>query len=252
MENLNILLPAFVAGLLVASTHVPLGLEVLRRGIIFIDLAVAQIAGLGVVITKIAFHEDHNLITQLLAFLFALSAAYGFILTEKYLPKLQEAIIGSSFIVASSLALLLLANHPHGGEEVEAMLAGQILWVSWQQIIITAIVYIPLLVLWFTNRINQHYFYFIFAIAITISVQLVGVYLVFANLILPALGAVRYPQKLKAGYAIAFFALLLGLCLSLFTDLPTGPMLVCTLVIASLLWTVSKSSKRLRGSRIKG
>jgi zinc/manganese transport system permease protein len=232
LDSINIILPAFVAGLLIIATHVPLGLEVLKRGILFIDLAVAQIAGLGVIVASIYFHSDeYPIITQVMAFLFAISAAYGFRFCEKHLPKLQEAIIGSVYVFSSSLALLLLANHPHGAEEVENLLSGQLLWASWQQIIITAIAYALLLAVIFNKRLLTKYFYFIFAIAITVSVQLAGVYLVFASLILPAIGAEIYAKGTKVifGYAVSVLSLIVGLIISLFGDLPTGPVLVCTL-----------------------
>ena len=90
LDGIYILLPAFLAGFLIVSTQVPLGLDVMKRGIIFIDLAVAQIAGLGVIVASLYFHSEENLIiTQLMAFLFAISAAYGFMLFEKYTPKPQ-------------------------------------------------------------------------------------------------------------------------------------------------------------------
>lgn len=232
LESINIIFPAFVAGLLIIATHVPLGLEVLKRGIIFIDLAVAQIAGLGVIVASIYFHvEEYPIVTQVMAFLFAISAAYGFKLCEKHMPKLQEATIGSVYVFASSLALLLLANHPHGSEEIENLLSGQLLWVSWKNILMTAIAYALLLAVIFNKKLLQKYFYFIFAIAITVSVQLAGVYLVFASLILPAIGAAIYAKsnRLVFGYVVSTCSLVAGLLFSLAMDLPTGPMLVCTL-----------------------
>lgn len=245
LESINIILPAFVAGLLIIATHVPLGLEVMKRGIIFIDLAVAQIAGLGVIVASLYFHsEEYPATTQIMAFIFAISAAYGFRMCEKHLPKLQEPIIGSLYVFSSSLALLLLANHPHGAEEVENLLSGQLLWVSWQKILITAIVYALLLTAIFRKHLLQRYFYFIFAIAITVSVQLAGVYLVFASLILPAIGAAIYAKgsKIVFGYTISVLSLIFGLIISLISDLPTGPVLVCMLFI---MIGVFSSIKRL-------
>jgi len=236
IESLQIIFPAFVAGLLIIATHVPLGIEVLKRGIIFIDLAVAQIAGLGVIVACLYFHgEEHIFLTQIMAFIFAISSAYGFKLCEKHLPKLQEPIIGSIYVFASSLALLMLANHPHGAEEVQNLLSGQLLWVTWQQIGITALIYTLLLYVILKNNLLKRYFYIIFAIAITISVQLVGVYLVFASLILPALATaiIKNKNKLIPAYAIAVISLICGLLLSVIADLPTGPTLVCVLFIIS-------------------
>lgn len=249
MDSINIILPAFVAGTLIIATHVPLGLEVIRRGIIFIDLAVAQIAGLGVIVASLYFHsEEYPIITQVMAFVFAISAAYGFRLCERHLPKLQEPIIGSVYVFSSSLALLLLANHPHGAEEVENLLSGQLLWVSWQQIIMTAIAYALLMPAIFKKQLLQKYFYFIFAIAITVAVQLAGVYLVFASLVLPAIGGAIYAKgnRLVFGYAISVCSLVAGLLVSLLTDLPTGPVLVCSLFGSVLLFASATIFMNLR------
>lgn len=251
VEVINIILPAFVAGLLIIATHVPLGLEVMKRGIIFIDLAVAQIAGLGVVVASLYFHSQEDVVlTQIMAFLFAISAAYSFKICEKYFPHLQESIIGSAYVFASSLTLILLAKNPHGADQVQNLLSGQLLWVSWNHIVITASIYAILLVAIFNKKLLTKYFYIIFAITITLSVQLAGVYLVFASLILPAIGATIYkkPNKLSLGYGLSLISLVAGLIISLITDLPTGPILVCTLfiiVIIFSLWACFIQTKNL-------
>jgi len=247
LDGVIIILPAFVAGLLIIATHVPLGLEVLKRGIIFIDLAVAQVAGLGVIVAGLYFHsEEYPIVTQIMAFIFAISAAYGFKLCEKHMPKLQEAIIGSAYVFASSLALLLMANHPHGAEEVENLLSGQLLWASWSQIVLTAIIYALLWIVIFNKDLLHKYFYFIFAIAITMSVQLAGVYLVFASLILPAIGAVIYEKgnKIMFGYVVSTVSLIVGLVVSLLSDLPTGPALVCVLFLTFPIILTIKAARR--------
>jgi zinc/manganese transport system permease protein len=234
LETPSILLPAFITGLLVFSVHVPLGLEVLKRGIIFIDLAIAQIAALGVITAGLLAHEESLYMEQGLALFFALLGGAFFQFTERKAAKQQEAIIGASFVVASSLAILLVANSPHGSEEIEAMLVGQILWVSWQQIFTAAVIYVLVLALWFIGK-GKRWFYYLFAVTITISVQLVGVYLVFASLILPALTATGRAKPLRCGYLAGFIALVVGLLLSVATDLPTGPLLVCVLAGITLL-----------------
>ena len=172
LDTLHIVFPAIIVAILITATHVPLGQEVLKRGIIFIDLAIAQIAGLGVVISKLYLTEYfaeyyHIYIIQITALLFALIAAYIFMVCEKKVTNLHEAIIGSSYIFSSSLALLILSNNSHGGEEIQDMLAGQILWVNFSQIIVTTIIYGVTLIIWFLSKeIRSKYFYFIFAISI--------------------------------------------------------------------------------------
>ena len=122
---------------------------------------------------------------QVSAISMALIGAYLLSLSEQRWPKEQEAIIGVSFILASSAGILLLANNPHGGEHIKTLLAGQILWVDWSQIGLALIVYTVIMVLWFLfkGRLGHRGFYLLFAVNVTISVQLVGVYLVFATLI---------------------------------------------------------------------
>ena len=111
--------------------------------------------------------------------------------TEQRFPDTQEALIGCLFVLAASLALVLLGQNPHGGEHMKDLLAGQILWVLPSQLITVAALYAVLLAVWFTlkERLGRSGFYVVFALAVTASVQLVGVYLIFASLIMPALAA---------------------------------------------------------------
>jgi len=122
----SILMPAFVAGLLVLTTHVPLGRQVLARGIIFIDLAVAQFAGLGVILGDTLGIAQDGWAIQLTAFGAALAGAALLYGCERRRPEILEALIGSSFVVAASLAVLLLAGDPHGGEQLKDLLVGQV------------------------------------------------------------------------------------------------------------------------------
>lgn len=242
LELLSIVAPALAASLLVVAIHVPLGLEVLKRGIIFIDLATAQIAGLGAVAAILYLEHPEGLAgtaaVSLSAFAAALLSAMFFNWVERNLPNLQEALIGCTFVLAASMALLILANHPQGGEEIRDLLAGQILWVDWTQIGLMAAIYIPILVAWFRfrGRLGSFGFYVIFALAVTVSVQVVGVYLVFASLIFPALGArlQRPGKKLPTAYGFAAAGITLGLVTSVLSDTPTGPTLVWSLAVVAL------------------
>ena len=120
----------FVAGLLVLATHVPLGTQVLARGIVFIDLAIAQIAGLGVIAADALGFEPQGWAVQVAALAAALLGALLLTWTEKRWPDVQEALIGVLFVLAASAGMLLLANNPHGGEHLKDLLVGQILWVQ--------------------------------------------------------------------------------------------------------------------------
>ena len=235
----GLLVPPLLAGFLVLATHVPLGRRVLARVIIFLDLAVAQLAVLGVIVAHTLGWETHGWQTQLAATSAALIGAAFLAWCEKRWPDILEALIGSTFVLAASLAVLLLANDPHGSEQLSELLSGQILWVNTAQITQLAMLTAGLFVVWafLRERIGRLGFYLIFALAITASVQLVGVYLVFASLILPALAVRRVPGKwaLALGVALGTAAYATGLIWSALADLPSGPSIVVALAVMALL-----------------
>nr|VFJ58411.1 MAG: zinc/manganese transport system permease protein [Candidatus Kentron sp. FM]VFJ58816.1 MAG: zinc/manganese transport system permease protein [Candidatus Kentron sp. FM]VFK11551.1 MAG: zinc/manganese transport system permease protein [Candidatus Kentron sp. FM] len=229
--------PALAAGLMIALTHAPLGIEVLKRGIIFIDLAVAQVAGLGLVAAEILLHEPLPWSMQTLALACAVAAGLFFRKIEKVMPEHQEALIGVSFVLAASLAILLLADHPHGGREIQYLLSGQMLFVTWTDVIHHAPIYGAILAAWFLKPVlrNGLGFYLIFALAITSSVQLVGVYVVFASLILPALAAVKSGRPHITAWLCGILSVTMGIALSVLTDLPTGPVLVTSFTVTAIV-----------------
>ncbi len=157
--------------------------------------------------------------------------------TDRRFAKVQEAIIGVSFVLAATGGILLLANDPHGGEELRDLLVGQILFADVHTLTPAAVLAALVLVSWkyVMRTLGRAGFYVLFAISVTASVQLVGVYLVFASLMVPAL-ATRSLRKhaLAAGYAIGFVGYLVGLLLSAVFDLPTGAVIVWTLTVAAL------------------
>src|ERR1700761_7388495 len=163
--ELSILWPAFLAGLLVLATHVPLGQQVLNRGIVFIDLAIAQVAGLGVTAAGTLFSgEPEGWRVQVAAVGAALIGALLLTWTEKKWPEVQEALIGVLFVVAACVELLILANNPHGGEHLKDLLVGQILFVTWANLIPVAILYAAILAIWFgfRNKLGNIGFYVLF------------------------------------------------------------------------------------------
>ena len=236
--DLSILGPAFLAGLLVVATHIPLGQRVLERGIIFLDLAIAQIAGLGIIIAYSFHFEPGAWQVQVVAMTAAIFGVLILNYTEQRWPQIQEALIGALFVLASSGSILLLATNPSGGEQLKEMLVGQILWVSYEQLLPVAILYAVVLGVWFSvaQRASSLAFYILFALTITASVQLIGVYLVFATLILPAL-VIRTISKfsLVYGYLIGAIGYLLGLIFAALLDLPAGAMIVYSLAMVALL-----------------
>ncbi len=237
--NFEIIMPALLAGMIVLSTHIPLGRIVLKRGIIFIDLAIAQVAGLGILLANYAGFDAHNWELQIIAFASALLGAAILKFGESVFQEHQEAFIGIVFVLSASLGILILAKNPHGGEHLKELLVGQILWVDYMQLIFPALVSVCLLVVFSSYReaFERSWFYFAFAIAITLSVQLLGVYLVFASLILPALGFYRLKarQAYLYGFVAATFAFFVGLLLSALFDLPSGALIVWMLACMSFL-----------------
>ena len=251
----SILAPAFAAGVVVLMTHVPLGYEVLRRGIIFIDIAVAQIAGLGVIIAYTFGWDEHGIEAQIAAVTSALAGAWLLSWLEKKYGAHQEALIGTAFILAATGSILLLANNPHGGDHLKELLVGQILWVEWGQLLNASVVSIIVLALWLKlkDRIGSAGFYTLFAIAITVSVQLVGVYLVFASLIIPALATVG--RAARSGYGmsavIGISGYAAGLVLSALLDLPSGAVIVWMIALSAVLIHVSGAFKTVKSSGTK-
>src|SRR5213594_1597020 len=233
--DVSILLPALVAGLLVTATHVPLGTQVLARGIVFIDLAIAQIAGCGVLLADQLGFEPEGAAVQVAALAAALAGALLLTWTERVWPEVQEAVIGVVFVLGATGSVLLLASNVHGSEHLRDLLVGQILWVQQSRLVWAALVYAAILVLWFggRERLGRTGFYVLFALAVTVSVQLVGVYLVFATLIVPALGTRNYAERkrLPLAYGIGVLGYASGLLLSSALDLPSGALIVWCLAV---------------------
>ena len=237
--DMSILGPAFLAGLLVLSTHVPMGIKVLERGIVFIDLAIAQVAGVGIIAADALGLPLHGISVQLVAAGTAVAGALLLAWTEKRWPQVQEALIGILFVLAASIGIILLSHNPHGGEYLKDLLVGQILWVQLAQLVPIAILYAVVLAIWFSlgRRISGIWFYLLFAITVTASVQLIGVYLVFASLIIPALAVMRRSRwRLSAGYTLGAAGYAGGLVCSALFDLPTGAVIVCVIALLSAVY----------------
>lgn len=231
-NDLGILLLPLAAGVLVLLTHVPLGEQVLRRGIVFIDLAIAQVAALGVLMASSLIDD------AVLAWLAGTAAALGGAALVAWLshrwPRRREALIGLVYVAGAVLALLWVSADPRGGQKLSAMLSGDVLWVDAMRLAPLAAATLPFLLLhllapqrWADGR----WFYPCFAILVSLSVPLLGLYLVFATLIVPALayggGTRAAAAKAVALGALAYAA---GLLASLWWDLPSGPCIVLALM----------------------
>jgi zinc/manganese transport system permease protein len=172
--------------------------------------------------------------------------------TEKRWPEVQEAQIGVLFILAATAGLLLVAKNPHGGEHLQDLLAGQILWVRYVQLIVPAVgtAVIIILLKIFQERMSRLAFYLIFALAVTASVQLVGVYLVFTSLIVPSLAVRHYREevKLPLAYLTGAFGYAIGLALSTLFDLPSGALVVWSLTVCAMLMYAFGPKKPVQAS----
>ena len=246
--EISLLLPALLAGLLVTATHAPLGIQVLNRGIVFIDIAIAQIAGVGVIAADFFGWEGQGIAVQGAALAAALLGALFLTWTEKRWPDIQEAIIGSVFVLAATLEILLLAGNPHGGEYLKDMLVGQILWVGHMQVIVVAVLTGVVLAAWFgigRERLGRVGFYLLFGLSVTASVQMVGVYLVFSSLIIPALASRNATRlRLAKAYAVGGLGYLLGLVASNLFDLPTGAIIVWAMAAVGIIFSSLEGSRR--------
>ncbi|MGE0254917.1 MAG: metal ABC transporter permease [Alphaproteobacteria bacterium] len=253
--DLQVMGPALVAGLLVLATHVPLGVIVLNRGIIFIDIALAQVAATGVVFGTMMWGELTGWIIQASAVGAALGCAALLMWTDKRFPEIQEAIIGVVYVLSAAIQLLMLAADPSGAESLTKLLVGQILWVTPLQLLGVALVSAIVLVVWHYRDLQRErvLFYIAFAVVITMSVQIVGVLLVFASLIVPALAARHMPPGLKPliAFNIGVAGYLAGIVASAIFNTPTGATIVCTLVLAALvLAPLVRAARRSRAAPV--
>jgi zinc/manganese transport system permease protein len=176
----------------------------------------------------------------------ALIAAIVLHWTDKRWPEIQEALIGVCFVLAATAGILMLAENPHGGEHLKELLVGQVLWVNFDQLLPVGVISAFVLIAWFWMRdhVWRFGFYALFAFAVTASVQLVGIYLVFACLIIPALSTrhiARRGMRIVCGYGVGIVGCLAGLVFSVTGDLPAGAVIVWSLTVSALIfaWLVS-------------
>jgi zinc/manganese transport system permease protein len=257
-EALSFLLPAAVAMLMLVAVHLVFGLQVLRRGVIFADLALAQVAALGATVAFALGHAPQGTATFGWSAGCAFAAALFLSLLRFWPARIpREAVIGIIYVLAAAAALLIVEKAPQGAEHIRQMLTGSILTVGWEQIARTAPLYAVLGGLqialsrvrvseaagwpgWLSDLV----FYATFGIVVTSSVALAGVLLVFALLIIPAAIGVLYgnrlPAQLGIGWAVGAVASLLGLIASYAWDLSPGAAIVCSLGLTLALAALAK------------
>jgi zinc/manganese transport system permease protein len=279
VDLLTLWLWPLVALCVLPAALVYFGLHVVGRGIIFVDLALAQIAALGIA-TAVLLGADaeHGKLPYVLAILFTVAGAALFSLTRFRHPRVpHEAIIGIIYIVAAAAATMVLSRTAAGDEEIKNLLVGNILLVSKGEVIRTALLYLVVGVFHFALRDKFHLisfdpdeaerrglnvrlwdflFYATFGLVVTSFVRIAGVYLVFSYLIVPAVcGALfssRTAVRLGIGWAVALTAGLTGLVLSTqwqSMDLPTGPTIVCTFGLLLILSGVITFARNRRATQ---
>ncbi len=254
MNAILFLLPAFLACLILTGIHTYLGLHVVRRGIIFLDIALAQIAALGITLAMAWGYEAESEAAYFFALVTTMVAAILFSVIRRQKVFL-EAIIGITFAVSSSLSILVADRLPHGGEHLKYILNGNILWVAHGELLKTAIIYSVIGLIHFLlrnklmamseNHGEKHsfwldlFFYGSFGLVITSSVQIAGVLLVFSFLIVPSVMSQLFfktwKQQTIFGWLLGLIVSILGIFLSYHYDLPTGAALVSLFGLMTLL-----------------
>ncbi|MDP6419153.1 MAG: metal ABC transporter permease [Candidatus Krumholzibacteria bacterium] len=268
MDVLVLMAAPFVASVILVLIHAYLGGHVLRRGVIFVDLAMAQFAAMGVAFGLLFGFELESMPSYYLGLLSALVAAGLFSLSRHNIRRVpQEAIIGIAYVASAAAAILIADRAPHGAEHIKQILVGSILWVSWQEVLKTALLYgaLGLLLLWAHPRLKlvsenpegatkkglrvlgwDVLFYSVFALVVTSSVRIAGVLLVFSILIVPsvfaALLGVKEGMRLPLAWGFGIVMSFLGMLLSYFLDFPTGASVV--VVFALGLFPVLLLKKR--------
>ena len=267
MDAWLILLPAFALSALMIFTHTYLGLHVLARGVIFVDLALAQVAALGVSIAFLLGEEAHGSHAQLYAFAATLIVAFAFSGLRRIPGKTtREVIIGCVYVVATALTIVILSRSTQGMEELKSLFNGNILWVRWQEITVVAVAYGALVALHVVYRTRFHalsfdsedsrqpgflwefLFFATFAIVITLAVNIAGVLLVFAFLIIPAFSAsilvTTLGKRLMVGWFFGVLGSTAGLWLSFSADLPVGATVVSVLGLLPVIAVAFKYLKQ--------
>lgn len=267
MDVLKFLLAPFIASLILTGIHAYLGVHVVERGVIFVDIALAQIAALGATVAILLGMDIHGqgAYWVSLAFTF-LGAAVFSVLRSRDSRIPQEAIIGITYAVASAAAILAMSKAVGETEHLKDMLVGNILSVSWPEVGKTALLYSAIGAFHYVFRKKflaismdavaaeaqgisvrwwDFLFYVSFGFVVTSSVAIAGVLLVFCYLIVPSVGAILFAKsigrRLAIGWTMGTLVSALGVYLSLVIDVPTGATIVCTFGAVLLLMAAARA-----------
>lgn len=243
---INFLAAPFCMCIILAGIHCYLGLHVLARGVIFVDLSLAQVAAFGATIAIFLGFEHHSIGAYVISLSSTFLAAALFALARRHESIFsQEAIIGITYALASASVVLVVDKIAHGAEHIKDILVGQVLWVTWQDVIKTTLIYggVSAVHYFFRKQLLQasfgkshrhglwdFLFYALFGVVITSSVSLAGVLQVFAYLIVPSVVSTLFFNTIKSrllfGWTLGFVLSFLGMILSYLWDLPAGAFIV--------------------------
>jgi zinc/manganese transport system permease protein len=272
MDMLSFLFLPFVAGFVLTGIHAYLGVHVVERGVIFVDLSLAQIAALGTTVALLAGYDVHSgwSYAWSLSFTIIGAAIFAFTRVHRETRVPQEAIIGIVYAVSAAASILVMSKASQETEHLKEMLVGNLLAVSWTMVIKTAVLYLLVGLFHFVFRrkflaitLNAHngaadqipnvklwdfLFYISFGFVVTWSVAIAGVLLVFSYLIVPSVAAMLFAEsigkRLAIGWTMAVLVTAIGILLSFQLDLPTGATIVCTfglsLLLMGIVWALTR------------
>lgn len=272
---LQLMLTPLVACLVLVGMHAYLGMHVVKREVIFVDLALAQVSALGATVALLFNYDLHSPQGFWFGLTFTLLGAAVFSFTRSKNPIVpQEALIGCVYAISAAAAILVLSRAPEGGEELKEILVGNLLFVEWHDIGYIVLLYCGVgAVHWFARkpillisedpkaafdqglrvRLWDFVFYGTFGLVVTNSVQIAGVLLVFSMLIVPSLCGMflanAVTSRLAVGWAVGVLTSLAGIAASFQWDLPTGATVVCAFGVSLILCgTASKLLGRTRAA----
>jgi zinc/manganese transport system permease protein len=267
MGTFEFLIAPFLASLILTGIHAYLGVHVVERGVIFVDLSLAQIAALGTTIAVLYGIEPHSGTAYIVSLIFTFIGAAVFSMIRGHKARIpQEAIIGICYAVASAAAILAMSKSAEQTEHLKEMLVGNILTVSWFEVGKTAALYGAIGLFHYifrrkflmismdpdeaerqgiSTRLWDFLFYASFGFVVTSSVAIAGVLLVFCYLIVPSVGAMLYAEgvgkRLAIGWTMGTLVSALGVYLSLKIDLPTGATIVCTFALVLIAMAIVRA-----------
>lgn len=260
-EVLELLAAPFFACLVLTGIHSYLGIHVVERGVIFVDLALAQIAALGTTVAFLFGYAFHSQQAYFFSLGFTFLGAAVFAISRRKREEIpQEAIIGITYAVAAAASILAISQAPEGAEHIKDMLVGNLLTVSWREVLKVASLYAAIGILHgifrkpflaisknpqeaerqgYSIRLWDFLFYVTFGFVVTSSVEIAGVLLVFSYLIVPSVAAILFYKGIRArllfAWSMGTIVSAAGMILSYTLDLPTGAAIVCTFGLALLL-----------------